>query len=285
MAVTPIPLKERIDGYLDEGRTAAESGRWLDAAEAWLEAAKLGSLEGANLLSRAAAPQVKRVADTGDATAQAMLAGILMDYYDASALPNAVKYATSAAEAGNPEAMRTLGFLYEQGLGVEKDPSRAAELWRDASERGDGYAAFNLAALHIGGTLPTTDDEEGRSLLVLAAERGVVDAGARLGDLLGAVDRDEEALAWIVWAAERGHVGAMFAAGNWYRDGIGTPPDVVQAMRWFFTMLDHGSGDGVHEAIQIAKAGAGDDQIREAAHLAGRPDDAEITIQVRDQNT
>ena len=52
-------------------------------------------------------------------------------------------------------------------------------------------------------------------------------------------------------------------------------------MRWYFTMLNHGNGDGVHEVIQSAKAGASDQQIREAARLAGREADGEITIQVR----
>jgi TPR repeat protein len=280
-----IPRQERIDAYLSEGRAAAGSGRWLAAAEAWMEAAKLGSLDGADLVSRTAAPQVKRAADTGHVEAQAMLAGIVLDFYDASALPTAVDYATRAAGAGNAQAKRTLGFMYEQGLGVDKDLPRAVDLWRDASAHGDGYAAFNLAGLHAGGIAPLAGEQECLSLLALAAQRGVVEAGALLADRLAAADRDEEALAWILWAAERGFVDAMFAAGCWYRDGIGTRPDVVQAMRWFFTIFDHGSGDGVHEAIQLAKAGATDQQIREAARLAGRPADGEITIQVRDQSS
>jgi uncharacterized protein len=50
-------------------------------------------------------------------------------------------------------------------------------------------------------------------------------------------------------------------------------------MRWYFTMLDHGNGDGIHEAIELAKSGVPDDQIREAARLAGREADGEVTIQ------
>jgi uncharacterized protein len=66
------------------------------------------------------------------------------------------------------------------------------------------------------------------------------------------------------------HVGAMFAAGCWHRDGIGTPVDPVQALRWYFTMRDHGGGDGSHQAIQLARSGMTDEQIRQAARLAAR---------------
>ncbi|MGX1887603.1 hypothetical protein [Streptomyces sp. NPDC055287] len=71
----------------------------------------------------------------------------------------------------------------------------------------------------------------------------------------------------------------MNAAACWYRDGFGTAPDPVQAVRWFFVMLAHGDGDGIHEAIQLARAGALDEeQIREAGRLAGDPGAAEALI-------
>src|ERR1700730_6693073 len=118
MGVRVTPRQERVAAYLAAGRAEAQPGRWVAAANAWMEAAKLGSLEGANLVSRTAAPQIKRAADAGDVEAQAALAAIMMDYYDASALPTAVDYATRAAAAGSAQAKRTLGFMYERGLGV-----------------------------------------------------------------------------------------------------------------------------------------------------------------------
>jgi len=279
MPVRIVPRQEKIDEFLKGGEAAATAGDWLSAARTWIEAAKLGSLQGANLVSGTAAPRLLSAADAGDVEVQAVLAGIFMDYLDESALPRAVGYATHAAEQGNADAQRTLGFMYERGLGVMQDIDRAVELWRESSRRGDGYAAFNLAGLHVRGDVPLSGDEECLELLTLAAQRGVVEAGALLADRLAAVDRDQEALSWILWAAERGYVGSMFAAGCWYRDGIGTATDLVEALRWFFTMLDHGSADGVHEVMQLAKSGMSHEQIREAAARAGRPGDAEVTIQ------
>ncbi|MBY8882209.1 hypothetical protein [Actinacidiphila acidipaludis] len=102
---------------------------------------------------------------------------------------------------------------------------------------------------------------------------------AVLGDRLAAIDEDAEALSWYLHAAERGHVGSMFAAGCWYRDGLGTAPDPVQAVRWFLAMLDHGNGDGIHETIELLqRGGMTPEQIRAAGELAGRPSEAETFV-------
>ena len=84
--------------------------------------------------------------------------------------------------------------MYEQGLGVEQDLQRAVELWREAAHGGDGHATINMAGLHISGDVPLASEDECLQLLTLAAQRGVVEAGAVLGDRRAAVDRDVEAL-------------------------------------------------------------------------------------------
>ncbi|MER6275524.1 tetratricopeptide repeat protein [Streptomyces sp900105245] len=219
------------------------------------------------------------LADGGSAEAAALLAGIYLEYFDESALPMAGRYARAAAEAGLPAGQRTYGHILATGLGVEEDLARAAELFRAAGEGGVAYAAFNLTQL-------VDDPDESLRLFENAAREGIVVAGAVLADRLSALDRDEEALdrdeealGWYVWAAERGHTGAMNAAACWCRDGIGTTPDLIQAVRWFFVMLARGDGDGIHEAIRLAKAGALDEeQIREAGRLARALGSAEALI-------
>ncbi|MFF9915932.1 tetratricopeptide repeat protein [Streptomyces sp. NPDC013457] len=232
-----------------------------------------GSKEGAEWATKAAV-EIRALADAGSAEAAALLSGILLDYFDESALPLAVTYARVSAESGNPAGQRTYGYMLVEGIGVEQDPVAAAELFRAAAKGGDIYAAFNLAQ-------KTDDAGESLRLLERAAGQGLVEAGAILSDRLSTVDRDEEALSWYLWAAERGHTGAMYAAGCWYRDGFGTEPDPVQSVRWYFVMFDHGDGNGIHDAIQLAKAVAmTENQIREAGHLAGLPAAAESLISV-----
>lgn len=236
-----------------------------------MRAAVEGSAEGAEMATQVTVELVP-LADGGSAEAAALLAGIYLEYVDESALPMAVRYARAAAEAGLPAGQRTYGHILATGLGVEEDLARAAELFRAAGEGGVAYAAFNLTQL-------VDDPDESLRLFENAAREGIVVAGAVLADRLSALDRDEKALGWYVWAAERGHTGAMNAAACWCRDGIGTTPDLIQAVRWFFVMLARGDGDGIHEAIRLAKAGALDEeQIREAGRLARALGSAEALI-------
>ncbi|MFI6421306.1 tetratricopeptide repeat protein [Streptomyces sp. NPDC050842] len=257
--------------HLDEGRKAAEAGEWVAAGHAFVRAAMDGSAEGAELATQVTVGLVP-LADAGSAEAAALLAGIYLEYFDESALPDAVRYARAAAGAGHPAGQRTFGYMLLEGIGVDEDHDRAADLFRSAAEAGDAYACLNLAQL-------VDDPDESRRLLETATREGIDIAGALLADRLSELDRDEEALTWYLWAAERGHTGAMHAAACWYRDGFGTDPDPVQAVRWFFTMLAHGEGDGVHEAIELAKSGALDaDQVREAGRLADDPGTADALI-------
>ncbi|MGW0632420.1 tetratricopeptide repeat protein [Streptomyces sp. NPDC002758] len=268
---TGVPMPPAVADLLGRGWSAARAGDWVAAARAWVQAAMEGSREGAELATRTTG-EIRPLADAGSAEAAALLSGILMDYFDESVLSLAVTYARAAAESGNPAGQRTYGYMLVEGVGVEQDPVAAVELFRAAFEGGDMYAAFNLAQ-------HTDDVGESLRLLERTAGQGLVVAGAVLGDRLSALDRDEEALSWYLWAAERGETRAMYAAGCWYRDGFGTDPDPVQAMRWYFTMLDRNDGDGIHDAIELLKSSSvTEDQVREAGRLANQSAAAESVI-------
>ena len=160
---------------------------------------------------------------------------------------------------------------------MKTDLPRAVELFRAAAAGGDAFAQYNLAVANVKAEGAYCPFGETLSLLESAAEGGVVEAAAKLGDLLAGVDRVAEALGWYVWAAERGHVGAMDVVADWFRDGTAGEADPVQAVRWYLAMLNHGNGNGVHEAMQVAR-GLSPEQIRTAARLAGRVGDGEALI-------
>ncbi|MFI7703691.1 tetratricopeptide repeat protein [Nonomuraea sp. NPDC049480] len=162
-------------------------------------------------------------------------------------------------------------------MGVPVDLAQAARLFHAAAAAGDAVAAYNLGMMYLQGQGVGRDPVAARRLLGQAAEGGVAHAFAALGDLLAELGQDRQAREHYVRAAEEGLPAAMWAAGGRLRDGLGGPADPVGAVRWFLRMLDHGDGDGVHEAIQLAR-GMTDAQIREAAGLAGRPADGEVLI-------
>jgi len=88
-----------------------------------------------------------------------------------------------------------------------------------------------------------------------------------------------DGLSWCVWGAVGGSASAMWAAACCYRDAVGTRRDRVQAVRWYLAMLSVRDGDGVHEAIVLAKR-MSEAQIRQAARLAGREADEVALLSV-----
>jgi len=264
------PHPPTLDELTHRAESAAQAGDWVTAARDWLEA---GGRYGADISAALehAAQHLDGRAAAGDAAAAGVLAQVLVEHV--GDLPAAAAYAQLAAEGGDALGQRAWGYLLSEGQGVPRDEAEGLRWTRRAADQGDPVALLDLA-----GSVP---EREGDMLLVLAAGLGVERAGARVGDRLSERDQDEAALRWYVWAAERGHAGAMRAAADWYRDGFGTDPDPVTAVRWYLTLLTHGDGDGVHEAIKLVREhDLTDDEVRHAASLAGRPSAAESILSV-----
>ncbi len=51
------------------------------------------------------------------------------------------------AQEGNPDAQYNLAYLYENGLGVPKDETRALDLYQQAADQGHPAAQNNLNAM------------------------------------------------------------------------------------------------------------------------------------------
>ncbi|MEV6376916.1 tetratricopeptide repeat protein [Micromonospora musae] len=238
-----------------------------EAASWYLEAAKTGD-ETAKRELTLLAPKL-RLSASVDPRARTML-GVIRAFHLLDPA-GGVKLLAVSAEGGDPVAQRTLGYLVQHGVGTAKDDSRASALYRAAAEAGDPLAAFNLGVL-------SGAADEAVQWLRRAADAGVVEAYPRLGDRLSERDLDEEALRWYVRGAEARDKGSMFAAACWYRDGLGGPVDLVQALRWYLAMLDAGSVDGIHEAHAIVPRMTAD-EIHEAGRLSGRLLEADLFVQ------
>lgn len=265
-----VPFPTPLDELLLRADTAAQAGSWPAAALAWLEATNRGRTDvGARLDD--ATVHLRALTEAGVAGAAGVLALLLVEHAGDAA--GAVVVARSAAEGGDALGQRVYGYLVSGGHGVPKDETEGHAWLLRAAQQGDAVAMLNLVGAR--------SDAEGDELLARAAALGLVHAGARLADRLSERDQDEEALRWFVWAAERGHTGAMAAAGDWFRDGFGTPPDPQSALRWYITLLQYGDGDRLHDAIELVRATQlPADRVRAAAALAGRPSAGESLLSV-----
>ena len=125
MSDAPAPsVVESAAEFIERGQRAATRKNWKAAATAWIAGSNAGSLESANLVLTAVSP-LKAQADDRDVDAQALLAGVLLDFVHDSALPMVLTYATAAARAGHSAAQHTLGLMYRTGCGVEADTFQA----------------------------------------------------------------------------------------------------------------------------------------------------------------
>lgn len=92
----------------------------------------------------------RRAADAGDPGALTFLSGLEQDagrYAEAKAMLD------RAASQGYPRALIQLGYMYDRGLGVPRDPKRARECFGEAARQG-----YVFAKRFISGQLLRGDD-------------------------------------------------------------------------------------------------------------------------------
>jgi uncharacterized protein len=99
---------------------------------------------------------------------------------------------------------------YEDGLAADRrgEHLEALHLFREAADRGDAQAQFNLGRMFSHG------------------EGVPVDYGA--------------ALSWYRKAASQGNAGAQFSLGLMYQLGQGVPRDIAEAMGWYLKAAQQG---------------------------------------------
>ena len=70
--------------------------------------------------------------------------------YNAKDYEKAFALFTQLADAGNADAQTSLGFMYQNAQGCEKDDAKTLELYTKAAEQKQPYALFNLQVLLSG---------------------------------------------------------------------------------------------------------------------------------------
>lgn len=77
-----------------------------------------------------------------------------------------------AAEAGDAEAMYSIGELYYYGDGVEQDYAQAMAWYQKAAELGDAKAMNNIGALYYNGWGVRADRAQAKEWFQRAADAG-----------------------------------------------------------------------------------------------------------------
>jgi len=146
-----------------------------------------------------------------------------------------LRYLKIGADAGYANSEYTLGKLYSEGVGIEKDERRAAELYLSASIKGFARAQYNLGKVYRDGIGMSKD--EGLSMF------------------------------WFAESAERGHPRAQDRMGDRYLTGRGVAKDEVEALKWSILASRQGIAESDRRRFELT-AHLPDAMIAEAERRA-----------------
>jgi TPR repeat protein len=177
---------------------------------------------------------------------------------------------TREANAGNQPAQRNLGTMYDQGLGIGKDPAQAAAWYRKAGEAGNRDASFQLATMYENGRGVPQDPKQALDWYRKAALLGDVDSQVKLGRAYmdgKMVNADDgEAAAWFQRAADQGNFYALNRLGAMYIDGKGVHRDEARAVKLFQSAAEKGDAQGQFNLAAMYAKGRGIQKSDSAAN-------------------
>ena len=173
----------------------------------------------------------------------------------------AVKEFQAAFEAGNGDGAFYIGRLFEMGLGVDKDMTRATQLYAAAVSKNSALAQNRLGLMHLSGESVLQDYKRAAELICASADQndqnGAFNCGLLYSEGKG-VDKDpKKAVTYWVKAAKANHVAALNYLGQAYLDGTGVDKDPVKAIKYFNKTAQAGNAMGLYEIAKAYKAGYG----------------------------
>ena len=150
-----------------------------------------------------------------------------------------------AAYMGHPEAMNTLGSLYETGKLSEVNPEKAFRFYRLAAEHGNAKGMKNLGYCYEKGYGVKKNISEAIRLYTIAAEKGVPQARYLLGKIYMRGDgvKKDYMAAFINMkkAGAAGYEQGYLVAGDMLRLGRGVRKDMNKALEMYSkAMIDAG---------------------------------------------
>lgn len=157
------------------------------------------------------------------------------------------------------------GDCYEDGIGVAKDFSRAADFYAKAASKGsvDGMLHAGLCYLNAKNNGKALEYfEKGASKGNLASEYW---AGKMLLGGMGVAPNKEQAVVYLLKAAEGGMPAAQAETGTLYAEGNGVTKNLQQAAEWFRKSALQGNPKGMWSYGNALKDGNGVNQSYDQA--------------------
>lgn len=163
------------------------------------------------------------------------------------------------AEAGDVDAIRLIGELYQLGEGVECDPAKARTYFAKAADQGDLDSKYFLAELYASGKGGPADYGVAESLYkeVIASHWDFFYLAVEGLSQLYTYKLKDHDKNFQLWKelAETGHTKAEFRLGIMYQDGVGTTKDLRQAVYWWKKAAEKGNDEALRQMGVVYRDG------------------------------
>lgn len=156
----------------------------------------------------------------------------------------AVKWYRMAAEQENAAAQNGLGWMYQEGRGVDQNDTLAVKWYRMSAEHGNAFAQNNLGWMYKEGCGVAQNDTEAVKWYRLSAEQGNASGQNNLGWMYqngrGVEQNDTLAVKWFKMAAEQGNASGQSGLGRMYEEGLGVERNNTLAVKWYRKAAEQG---------------------------------------------
>ena len=164
-----------------------------------------------------------------------------------------VDYFRRSAELGYGPGQIALGYYYETGSFLTRDPAQALDLYRKAAQQGDPLAGWLVGRLYfLAGSLHNPD--AARKWLKQAADQNNAFGAYYLGRLMADQDYTKAPALYKI-AADQGLPQAQYLYAKALRDGRGIPQDRLTAYIWFTVANDAGYAAAGPEVNALDRGG------------------------------
>jgi hypothetical protein len=161
------------------------------------------------------------------------------------------------AEEGLASAQHNLGRMYELGIKIPTDKTRALKWYKKAAKQGYADAEYRLGIMFLYGAGARRDEAAGKKWLALAASHDhpvaksmITELEAGTGALANGISL---AVRWYLERALKGDNQAAFHLGKIYEHGWGIRSDLAEAMKWYQRANQAGI-NGAQAAVDALKS-------------------------------
>jgi TPR repeat protein len=133
----------------------------------------------------------RKAAERGDRDARFALAIVLLKGQSLPGYAEARGWCEQEAKSKDGRGQYCLGLIYQHGLGLEKDISRATKFYRQAAELGNALAMLRLGQIYATGENGPVDRSEAFVWFVRAAIGGIQGALGEAAKLRATMDKQE----------------------------------------------------------------------------------------------